>query len=306
MVLSSKQKARRRMHYEKKKRLYGLLFCLPWLIGFIYFFLLSFGEAVLYSLSNVTFTSDGINLTFIGIKNYVQAFTTNADFLQRLTESISAMIYQLPMILIFSVCLSLILNMKFKGRILVRGIFFLPVIIASGVVMTVINGDAMSSSMMGSSNSSVLFQGIEFGNLLLRMGVPEQVANMLMNAVNNIFSLVWRSGVQTLLLVSGLQSVPTDVYEAAQIEGATAWEIFWKITFPLISPILVLTAFYTMVDLATDSSNSMAALILDTSRKSQLSDSSMYSLIWCVVVLLISGILYLICRKHIHYMDERG
>lgn len=297
---------RRPMHYEKKKSLYGLLFCLPWLIGFVYFFLISLGEAVLYSLSTVTFSPTGLNLEFVGFRHYVDAFTADSTFLQSLTDALYTLVYQLPMVMVFSVCLGLILNAKFKGRLLVRGIFFLPVIIASGVVMEILSGDTISSSMMSGARSSVLFQGIEFGGLLLKMGIPESVTQTLMNVVNGIFSLVWRSGVQTLLLVSGLQSVPKTVYESAQIEGATAWETFWKITFPLISPILVLSVFYTIVDLATNSSNRMVILVLNASRSARMDYSAMSSLVWCAVVLAFAGFAFLLFRKHIYYMDDRG
>ena len=294
------------MPYERRKSLNGFLFCLPWVIGLIYFFTLPFFEAIVYSLSRISFSPTGIRLSFIGLNNYMSAFSSDTAFLRSMTDAAYTTIYQLPMILVFSMCLSLTLNTRFVGRTFVRGIFFLPVIIASGVVMNVLNGDTVSTSMMSGSRSSVLFQGIEFGQMLLKMGMPDKLADTLMNVVNGIFALVWRSGVQTLLLVSGLQSVPKMVYESAQIEGATSWEIFWKITLPLISPIVVLTTFFTLIDLATSSSNQMVRLVLTASRNAKLDYSAMSSLSWSAVVLLVAGVLLVLFRKHIYYMDDRG
>lgn len=297
---------RKKMAYERKKKWAGLLFLAPFLIGFIYFFIVPFVNAFAYSFSDVKITTAGFNTTYVGIDYYKRAFTNDPDFIRRLTYSLQTMLWQIPLCMVFSVFIALILNAEFRGRTLVRGIFFLPVIIASGIVINIISMDAVASSMMAGEKSSALFLGIEFGSMLINMGFPLVVAERLMIVVNNIFQLVWKSGVQILLLIAGMQSVPVSVYEAAQIEGATGWEIFWKITLPLVSPIIFLCSFYTIVDASGDASNSMVIYIRNMASQLRMSYASMMAVVWFGVIMLFAGIAYLLLHKFVYYMDDKG
>lgn len=294
----------KKMPYERKKKWVGFLFISPWLLGFIYFFLIPFIYSFVYSVCDVKIGEHGIIYKFVGLFNYQNTLTTDVAFKLRLTYSLSQMAYQIPLTLVFSIFLAIILNSKFKGRMIVRGIFFLPVIIASGIIINILNSGGVSGGM-SSDKTSALFQGIQFGEMLLNFGTPPNIVDILMRVINNIFELVWKSGVQTILLLSGLQAVPETVYEAADIEGATAWEIFWKITIPMISPMIILCAFYTIVDVSTDYSNITVLYIREVARKMQLSYGATMSNIWFVIIIAIIGLLFLLVGKKVYYQDDK-
>lgn len=297
---------RRKMPYEKKRKLLGAVFVIPWTVGFIYFFLVPLVYAFIFSLNDLRILETGIEYTPIWFKNYIDAFTTDTTFVILITRSLPGILFQLPMIVLFSLFLSLILNVKFRGRIYVRAIFFLPVIIASGVIINILTNDSISSSMMSGETGSMLFRGIEFQSMLVNFGLPGSIIEAIMSIVNGVFELIWKSGVQTLLFLSALQSVPVSVYEAADTEGATAWEKFWKITFPLISPQMVLCIFYTIVDTSTDYSNLIIRYISSLARQQQFSHSSALSIIWFLIVALVVGIAFLVMRNKVEYMEDRG
>jgi ABC-type sugar transport system permease subunit len=294
------------MPYEKKRKLLGAVFVIPWTVGFIYFFLVPLVYAFIFSLNDLRILETGIEYTPIWFKNYIEAFTTDTTFVILITRSLPGILFQLPMIVLFSLFLSLILNVKFRGRIYVRAIFFLPVIIASGVIINILTNDSISSSMMSGETGSMLFRGIEFQSMLVTFGLPGSIIEAIMSIVNGVFELIWKSGVQTLLFLSALQSVPVSVYEAADTEGATAWEKFWKITFPLISPQMVLCIFYTIVDTSTDYSNLIIRYISSLARQQQFSHSSALSIIWFLIVALVVGIAFLVMRNKVEYMEDRG
>lgn len=297
---------KRRMPYEKKRMWLGAIFVIPWTIGFIYFFLVPLIYAFVFSLNDMRILETGIEYTSIGFTNYISAFTTDTTFIILMTQALPRILFQLPMIVLFSLFLSLILNVKFRGRIYVRAIFFLPVIIASGVIINILTNDSISSSMMSGETGSMLFRGIEFQSMLFNFGLPGSVINAIMTIVNGVFELIWKSGVQTLLFLSALQSVPASIYEAADTEGATAWERFWKITFPLISPQMILCIFYTIVDTSTDYSNLIIRYISSLARQQQFSHSSALSIIWFVIVALVVAIAFLMMRNKVEYMEDRG
>lgn len=297
---------RRKMPYEKKRKLLGAVFVIPWTVGFIYFFLVPLIYAFIFSFNDLRILETGIEYTPIWFKNYIDAFTTDTTFVILITRSLPGILFQLPMIVLFSLFLSLILNVKFRGRIYVRAIFFLPVIIASGVIINILTNDSISSSMMSGETGSMLFRGIEFQSMLVNFGLPGSIIEAIMSIVNGVFELIWKSGVQTLLFLSALQSVPVSVYEAADTEGATAWEKFWKITFPLISPQMILCIFYTIVDTSTDYSNLIIRYISSLARQQQFSHSSALSIIWFLIVAVVVGIAFLIMRNKVEYMEDRG
>lgn len=297
---------RKPMGYERKKRWAGFLFTVPWLVGFVYFFIVPLINAMVYSVSEVKITESGFQTTFVGLQYYIRAFTVDPDFTTRLVYDLQNMLWQIPLIVVYSIFISLILNSKFRGRMLVRGIFFLPVIIASGIVIQIMSMDAVATSMMSGDKASTLFQGINMGELLLSMGFPSSIVEQMVLIINNIFQLVWKSGVQILLLIAGLQGVPTTVYEAAQIEGATNWEIFWKITLPIVSPIVLLTVFYTIVDASADTSKLMVIYIRNMASQLKMSYSAMMSVVWFGIIIAIAGVAYLLLHKFVYYMDDKG
>lgn len=268
---------------EKQSR-WGWVFIAPWLVGFIYFFLIPLIRAMGYTFSTMEISSGGLSLTFVGFDNYVKAFTVDPDFTRAIVESTLNIVYQVPIIVFFSLFIALILRNDFHGRTFMRSIFFLPVIISSGVVITILKENVLVSS---TGQETSLFQTGVINEVLVKAGLNMQFVNIITSTVGAIFDLTWKSGVQILLLLSALHSIPDSMYEAAKIEGATQWEIFWKITFIMISPTIVMTIIYSIIDYFTDYSNKIMRMIVDYVNQGRYEYSTTISVVYFVIVLLI-------------------
>ena len=238
---------RRIRSYETKKRYVGFLFILPWMIGLLCFFIRPLVESILYSIGNLNM-SDGFSLKIVGLEHYMRAFTQDSRFLPMLAESIPDALYQVPILVIFSLFLAILINQEFHGRTLVRAIFFLPIIISSGAVLSIINGDVYNQMISSDTSASQLFSSDMLRILLKEMEIDESIVRFISNMVDSLLNLLWSAGMQTLLFLAALQAIPPSVYEAATIEGGSAWENFWKITFPMVSPTILINAIYSIID----------------------------------------------------------
>ena len=290
------------MPYESKKSLAGFLFVSIWVIGFIFFFLLPFLQSVRYSFSDIVLNPNGgYTLNFIGWKNYIKAFTTDAEFLPAVFSSLGAMLYQVPIIVLFSLFVAIILNQKFVGRTFVRGIFFIPIIVANGVILSIMNGDVLSQTIMQGSSSSTLFQSEFLYELMFKSGMSQEYVNGLTGVVDSLFALIWKSGIQIIIFLAGLQTIADSMYEAAKIEGATGWETFWKITFPMISPMIILNLIFTIIDSFTDYNNVVMKYINEQQIGMRLAYSSTLGWIYFLMVAVIIVMVYLIINKRVFY-----
>lgn len=233
---------------ESLKSRYGLMFVTMWLIGVIIFFLKPLCESLFYSFSTVNLAAEGSVAQFTGITNYKQILLEDPDYLKNLQAALGSIVYSLPLILIVSLVLALILNQNFKGRVFFRGLYFLPVIIATGVVMQYVGGQ-ISNDQISSSVTDNMFSVTDVMNVL---SLPASIATPVQNIISNIFSLVWKCGIQIVLFIAGLQSIPSTLYEASKVEGASKWEDFWFITFPSLSRVTLLVTVFTMIELFTD------------------------------------------------------
>ena len=185
-----------RLSYERRKSLSGFLYTLPWLIGTVYFFLIPLASSLLYSFNKLTIEPNKLLMSFQGMRYYEQALSK--DYIRMLVESIGGLLYQAPTILIFSLFIAVILNQKFIGRTLFRGVFFLPLIIATGVVLGIMNGDVVASAMMNGQTNSALFDTVSVKTLLLDVGMPYELVDALYTIINGIFELTWKSGIQKI------------------------------------------------------------------------------------------------------------
>ena len=290
------------MPYESKKSLAGFLFVSIWVIGFIFFFLLPFLQSVRYSFSDIVLNPNGgYTLNFIGWKNYIKAFTTDAEFLPAVFSSLGAMLYQVPIIVLFSLFVAIILNQKFVGRTFVRGIFLIPIIVANGVILSIMNGDVLSQTIMQGSSSSTLFQSEFLYELMFKSGMSQEFVNGLTGVVDSLFALIWKSGIQIIIFLAGLQTIADSMYEAAKIEGATGWETFWKITFPMISPMIILNLIFTIIDSFTDYNNVVMKYINEQQIGMRLAYSSTLGWIYFLMVAVIIVMVYLIINKRVFY-----
>lgn len=278
--------------YETQKALWGFIYVLPWLIGFISFFLVPLITSFRYSLSKVEMKEGGISIAFIGFKNYVEAFTVHTSFNRTLVESVSNMAVNVPLIVVFSLFIAVLLNQKFKGRAFARAVFFLPVILASGIIANLESTsliEAVQAERAGSRFLNIM-TSFELERMMLDMGVDETIVLYLTGAVNRIYEIISQSGVQILIFLAGIQSIPSSMYEVAIIEGATGYEAFWKITFPLVSPLILVNVIYTIID--HFSSNAMTDLIRETAlRNFNFGLSSAMAWVYFAAI----GIILIIC-----------
>lgn len=243
---------------KRRRALLGMFFISPWLIGFIFLFLFPLLQSIRFSFNKLNIVEGGYELTSIGWGNFKNALLINPNFNRILTESIIDVLVTVPLILFFSLFVATLLNQKFRGRLAARAIFFLPVILASGAISAaeasgLINliGDSNAINEMGSAASGI--SGDYIAMMLLDMGVPRGLVDYLMQAILRIYDIVSSSGVQIIIFLAALQGISSSMYEVAKIEGATAYETFWKITFPMVSPLILTNVIYTIIDSFTNS-----------------------------------------------------
>ena len=240
---------------EQLKSRYGWLFISTWLVGVILFFAIPVIQSVIYSFSQMTVNEGGIKTLFVGMKNYKYIIAEHTDYLGWLRKSVTNFLYSLPIIVLLSLVLALLLNNKFKGRLFFRALYFMPVIIASGVVIELISG--MTTGGMSDSSVSESVSGGMFSvqDVMAVLDLPNQVAEYVQKIISNIFDLIWNSGIQTVLFIAGLQSIPSSLYEASRVEGATKWEELWYITVPMLRHSMILVAVFTTIDFCASSEN---------------------------------------------------
>ncbi len=253
------------MSLHERRALWGWVFIAPWIIGFAFFFMFPLIQSLIYSFSELTLTTTGMTLEFNGLANYIEALTVNVDFNRTLIEVVVNMLVNVPLIVIFSLFVAVLLNQQFKGRMLARAVFFLPVILASGAIYSIESGDFLQNLIAGAGGEDAAqtgFRSFQLELLLLDAGINEYIVEYLTGAVDRIYEIVSASGVQILIFLAGLQSISPQLYEVAKIEGATGYEAFWKITFPLISPLILTNIIYSIIDSFTD--NDMTTLLQET------------------------------------------
>ncbi|MBD7969504.1 carbohydrate ABC transporter permease [Paenibacillus gallinarum] len=290
--------------YAQQKAFWGFIYVLPWALGFIFFFLVPLLSSLRYSFSNVEANSSGISITFAGMKNYIEAVTVNTSFNRTLTEAIINMVVNVPLIVIFSLFLAVLLNQKFALRSVARSVFFLPVILSSGIILSLESSSLVQAINDQSQSSGILrgFSSFELSNMMLQAGVSETIVDYLTGAVDRIYQIVSQSGVQILIFLAAIQTISPQLYEASKIEGATGYEAFWKITFPMVSPIILVNMIYTIID--SFSRNALTDLIRNTGFVNfNFGLSSAMAWIYFVaiaIILLIST--YLVSRK-VFYQD---
>ncbi|MCI9385822.1 MAG: sugar ABC transporter permease [Lachnospiraceae bacterium] len=291
---------KKKMSLSAKRSRTGFLFILPWLIGFIWFYARSLFMSIQFSLSNLSVSpGGGYTLDFVGLDNFLYAFRAHATYKQVLTTSVGNMLIDVPLITFFSLFMAILLNRKFRGRTLVRAIFFLPVILNSEAIVDAMDlarnmmsgGLSSASAEMAQASSGgmgIAYYMEMFGSL----GIPEFLIVYLMGAVTRVSDIINASGVQIIIFIAALQSVPGSMYEVAKIEGATTYETFWKVTFPMVMPHIITNIVYTVVDSFTQSD--VVELAYNTAfTESNYGLSSVFSLcstaITCLILVIVCG-----------------
>ena len=291
---------------QKRKAIAGYLFISPFVIGFLTFMLKPLCQSFYMSFCNVELGSGVFNEIWIGLGNFVEAFTIDPDYNRLVVEEFTRMFAYSLGIMVFSFFVSLILNQEFKGRAMVRAIFFLPVILSSGVILGLETDNQLMDTLaqtieMTTQNVSIT-DGLK--EILRTAGVGVRAFEKVFELIDNIYDVAIASGIQIIIFLSGLQTIPSSMYEAASIEGCTKWESLWKITFPMISSLFLVNWIYTVIDFCMRSDNGVIEKI-QTVMIDQMNYglASAMSWIYFIIVLAFVGITSFFISKGVYYYD---
>lgn len=274
---------------EKRRALTGYVFVSPWIVGFILFMAVPLVTSLIYSFNDVQIQS-GVVLNFVGWRNYIDIFTADIGFLPAFGDTIRRTVLWTPFIVVFALVLAMLLNKKIKFRGLFRVIYFLPVLLGTGYVFSRL---AVVTEML------IIPESFERG--LLYVAGPDG-SEAVITLIQEILSVFWRTGVQIILFLSGLQAIPDSLYEAARVDNANSWDMLWKITLPMLSPVILLNTIYTVIDSFRDSSNPLVEYIIKQIFEfSQFDIGSAMGWLYFIVVFIFIGLIFLISRKAVYY-----
>ena len=302
---STKRKGR---SLDKVKGRNGWLFIAPFLIGFLLIYLPMIVESLQFSFGKIQYTASGYELDFVGWENYHYALFEHTTFVQTLWSSIGQLLFNVPAIVVFSLFVAVLLNQKMRGRAIFRAIFFIPVIVSTGIIeyintqdqladimgQVATGGNGTSASTGGEEDANAFISVMDVARYFQGMAVGRELVQYVVDIANSVYDIVNKSGVQIMIFLAGLQSVSPAIYESCQMDGATTWEIFWKITF---SPMILVNAVYTVIDSFTSKENEMMNLINSVysgEANGQVQSTAMawmYFLVIILILLLVAAIM---------------
>ena len=298
-VSAPKTKKRKVASLDKKKARAGWVFVLPFVIGFVLVYLPIIWNSIYMSFHSLNIvTGGGYTLEFVGLDNYSDALFEDPLFVQTLVEGMKELLFDVPAILIFSLFMAVLLNQKMAGRAVFRAIFFIPVILSTGIMESIEGQNILGTMMEGnesidgseSSTANEIVSVMDVERLFYSMKIGQGLVEYVVKMINEIYDIVNRAGVQMLIFLAGLQSISPAIYEACRIDGCTSWETFWKITFPMISPMILVNGVYTIIDSFTTDSNSVMRYINQTYQGSdgQVLSSAMAWMYFIIVMLMLA------------------
>lgn len=307
---------RKRVSLDSQKARGGWLFVAPFIIGLVLIYLPIILDSIRFSFVTVSLnaTGGGYSIAFAGLENYREALFVDAYFVQTLTTGITSLLMDIPAIVIFSLFMAVLLNEKMMGRAVFRAIFFIPVILSTGLIDRLDVNNTMMNYMQDTSKSIDTGSGTDVVNSVVTatdlkwmfesMKVGTGITEYIVSLMNNIYGIINRSGVQMLVYLAGLQSISPAIYESCQIDGASKWESFWKITIPMISPMILVNAVYTVIDALTSSSNSVMMYVEDVYNSNGTAGyvlSSAMSWLYFLAVIAIVAVVAAILSAFIFY-----
>lgn len=291
-----------KLSLKQKQNYTGYIWVAPFIIGFIFFFLAPMLQSFRFSVSELKFTTDGYELKYVGLENFKYALTVDPNFNQHFTETILGILINIPAVILFSFFIASVLNQEFKGRTLARAIFFLPVILTAGVLHELEVEDLMYLTTRDRGN--ILLSAAMVRDFFLDMRLPRAIIDYVIIAASNIPQIIEYSAIPILIFLAGLQSVPAHLYECAKIEGATGWEMFWKITFPLVSPLFLTNVIFITVYSFTAPGNSLVGYISSlTWGRGIFGVSVAMSLMYFLAISLILLVVGFILERNVFYME---
>lgn len=287
---------------ERKKGLAGFAFIIPWLIGFAIFFIRPMIASLQYSFQYF----DPQTLEFVPLEsgwlaNYIRAFTQDTKFLPKFLASWETLVYQVPIIVVFSVFVGTLLKSNFRGRTFMRSIFFLPIIVNTGIVYSLVRQSLMDVARGADEGAASLFNPAVLVEALQQANVPSNIVDFISTIISNSVDCVWLSGIQILIILAGLMSIPASYYEVAEVEGGSSWVVFWKVTIPSVMPYIVVVIVYTIVDSFTNTANVAMDYIIDTVYGNyMISYGSALFWVYFMAAFLIVGLVFLLTARSTH------
>ena len=295
MTRKEKKELKERMKHlksgklEKRYARVGYIFMIPWFIGAAVFLAYPLGSSFWYALNNIRITPLGRIFNFVGHQNFTQILIEDPDFMIYLVDYLMSTALSVPIIVVFALLIAMMLNMKIKGKGFFRLIFFLPVIIVSGPILGMLNAEGAGS--VSAIDTAALSEAIA-------SVLPDIIAKPISDVFNNMITTLWYSGVQILIFLSGLQKIDKSMYEAAKIDGGSAWECFWKITLPNMRSMILLNTVYTVVFISNNSDNPIIQLIKESmfsgTKEKGYGYASAMAWLYSLVVLILVGLFALI------------
>ncbi len=291
---------------QRRKAIAGYIFISPFIVGFLVFMVKPFFQSLYMSFCTVEVGAGNFEPIWKGLDNYIRAFRIDPEFTRLLTEEVSRMVIDSLAIMVFSFFVALILNQKFKGRALVRAIFFLPVILSSGVILGLETDNSLMAQVQVAIEENTTGMSITAAveNILRTAGVGVRAFETVFEIIDNIYNIAISSGIQIIIFLSGLQTISTSMYEAADIEGCTKWESLWKITFPMISSMFLVNWIYTIIDFCMRSDNEVIEKITKVMvEQINYGFSSAMTWIYFLIVIAFVGITSFFISKGVYYYD---
>jgi len=294
---------------EGKNAVTGYLFLLPFIIGFLAFMFFPILESLRMVFSDVRIDTEkhGFSMNFIGMENLKRVLTIDPEFNRLVTEEIGRMLLIVPAIIIFSLFVALLLNQEFIGRSVVRAVFFLPVILSSGIMIGLETNNSLLNSMAeiikeGNLMKSSVTKVLE--DILVAEGAASDFMGYIFRIINQIYDIAMASGIQIIIFLSALQTIPPSMFEAAKIEGATSWECFWKITFPMVSSLILVNIVYSVVDyfLRTDN-RVMEKINISLIQLMQFGFATTMAWVYFLAVIIIIGIAMALISRKVYYYE---
>ncbi len=287
---------------ESRRGRWGYVFTFPFIIGAVLGVIYPVVLSLVYSFGELIPQEIGYKINFVGIENYKTLFTVDPDFTRQLVETLQNTILKVPVAIIFSFFLACVLNAEFPGRGLARTVLFLPMIISSKLVKTLLNQDIVSSEMSNKGAEEAVALSDKFAEFLMSMNVGDGLADFLTSSVNDIQNLLYMSVIPTIIILAGLQSVSRSIYEASYVEGATSWEVLWKISLPMVSPLLLVSLIYCVIDSFTGVGNSIISRVgYECFTAFNFGIGSAVAWSYLIVVLLIVAVVFLIANRFVSY-----
>ena len=294
----------KRPSLEAKRVKVGYLFTLPFIIGAAVAIVYPIIVSVIYSFADITANASGYNIKFVGLGNYNNIFNIDPTFKRILLNTLKSTALNVPVVIIFSFFLASVLNTEFKGRGMARTVLFLPMILNSNLVKSILSGDAVMGSVTEKSSAHTAQISGAFEGFLSKIDICTGVTDLLVSSVDNITNILAMSVIPIIIMLAGLQSVSKSVYEASYVEGATKWEVFWKISLPIVSPMILVSVIYCIIDSFTSVDNAViekVKAVSFTDLEFGLGSAMAWS--YLLIVLAIVALVYLAVNRFVSYSD---